>query len=247
MGLASIVCGVKQRHFKTIFISDVHLGTASADVAGLLAFLKQFSCDKLYVVGDLIDFWELKRLQDLTREDREIIKQLIRLQKGGTTVVYIPGNHDDRLRKYAGRKFFGIRIKLNDKHVSKSGQKFLVIHGDEVDQFMRRGAMRRIAKFGSTLYNALLWLNPAFATWSKHRAKRLMQRLSYYNRSLAKLIEVTRTDGVVCGHIHRPDLCQLQGSPYLYANCGDWMQSNSAVFELDDGTLTLQRGLFKQK
>jgi UDP-2,3-diacylglucosamine pyrophosphatase LpxH len=237
---------------RTVFISDLHLGAPHCHAAELAAFLAKLDCQRLYLVGDVFDLhWLLKRRLAWTPAQTRVLDAVQSLVRRGVEVIYIPGNHDGPLRRYRGLMLPGVSMRRRVVHVTADGRRLLVTHGDEFDVIVRRGGAGEW--IGEWLYEGLLFGN---RHWN-----RLRQRLGYRYFSLADFLKrrsddaeryIARfraavvadarrrgLDGVVCGHIHRPELREVDG--VLYANDGDWVESLSALIEAPDGTLSLWR------
>lgn len=239
--------------FRSIFISDVHLGTGSARADDLAYFLRHVSCERLYLVGDILDMWWLRQRWRWPESHTKVLRRLLKLSSKGVEIIYLPGNHDDAARPYAGMEFGGIRIELAVRHESADGRSFLVCHGDHYDLVVRSRPW--LGMLGSAGYEALLRLNRAWnagrrclglpyhslAQAIKLRVKRACMYVSSFEKELLAEAERGRCDGVICGHIHKAELREEAGR--TYANCGDWVESCTALVEHDDGRLELIDGL----
>lgn len=235
---------------RSVFLSDTHLGAREAQAEALLTFLKQTECDYLYLVGDILDLWKIRSGWYWPQINTNIVQLVMDKAANGTRVVYIPGNHDETFRDYAGTHFGGVEVQLEALHETADGRRLLVMHGDELDAVVR--SSRWIAVVGSHAYLSLLrvnrWFNWArrrlgFPYWSlagflKHRVKNAMQYISRFEESLGREARRRDADGVVCGHIHRPALTTMDGG-VIYANCGDWVESCTALVEAADGQLCI--------
>ncbi len=236
--------------YRTVFISDVHLGIRWCKAKELAAFLSSLSCERLYLVGDLIDGWQLQRKSSWPRSHNRVLQELLRISRK-SPVVYITGNHDNFMDEHHGTIVGNISICENAVHTTAEGKRMLVIHGDEFDAVMTYG--KWVARLGDVAYNMALWINcilNAFRSllgmryWSlsqylKHRVKDVVNVVSEFEKHLSQEMKQRDVQGVICGHIHRPALKQLDGG--LYANCGDWVESCSALVEHFDGTLEIVR------
>jgi len=232
---------------RTIFISDTHLGTRDAQVEYLLDFLRNSECEHLYLLGDIIDIWKLRSGWHWPQRNNDLVQVVIEKARSGTRVIYIPGNHDEMFRKYIGSNFNGIQIRRNAIHVTANGRRLLLIHGDEFDSVVLNN--RWLAHIGSWAYDAALWLNRhfnnlrrrlGFPYWSlshylKHKVKNAVNFISSFEQALAREARQCNVDGVVCGHIHHAAIEDMEGT--LYANCGDWVESCTALVEDDKGQL----------
>lgn len=239
--------------FRSIFISDVHLGTASARADDLAFLLKRVTCERLYLVGDILDMWWLKHRWRWPASHTTVLRRLLKLASKGVEIIYIPGNHDDAARPYAGKEFGGIRIELAARHACADGRSMLICHGDHYDLVVRTRPW--LGMLGSAGYEALLRANRlwnggrralglpyhSLAQAVKMRVKRACMYVSSYEEVLLAEAKRSGCDGVICGHIHKAELRETQG--LTYANCGDWVESCTALVEHDDGRLELLDGL----
>lgn len=239
--------------YRSVFISDVHLGTRGCRADDLAAFLKRINCERLYLVGDIIDMWQLKQRWFWTPEHNNVIRQILRLSKNGTTVYYIPGNHDESARQYKKMKFGGVRIVLKAVHETADGRRLLITHGDQYDMVVTHA--RWLSKLGSWAYNWLLLFNRLYnlgrkamglSYWSlsqyiKLKVKKACTFISAYEDALVNEARRGGFDGVVCGHIHKAEV--LHRDSMTYYNCGDWVESCTALVEHDDGTMRVIDGL----
>ncbi len=236
-------------HYRALFISDVHLGTRWAQAPMLLDFLAQARADTLYLVGDIVDFWRIRRGLIWPDPHGEVLKAILRLAHDGTRVVLIPGNHDAGLRAYCGTSFGNIEIRQNAVHVTASGKRYLVTHGDEFDVVVNRAHW--LALLGDRSYAMLLALNRPFnavrrsmgmeywsiAAYMKQRVKSCVSRASDFERSLVGAAREHETTGVICGHIHRAASHVVDHVHYV--NTGDWVESCTAAVETASGKLEL--------
>lgn len=235
--------------YRTIWISDVHLGTRGCNAAMLIDFLDHVDSDTLYLVGDMIDGWRLKKRFFWPAAHNDVVWRLLKRAKRGTRVVYIPGNHDEVFRQFAGLDFGRIAIRRKAIHEAADGRRLLVLHGDEFDAVTL--AQPWLAHVGDTAYQALMivnrWLNGArrrlgmpYWSLSKHakaRVKNAVAFVSRFEEVVAHAAGVRGVDGVVCGHIHTAELRQIGGVAYY--NDGDWVESCTALVEHADGTMEL--------
>ncbi|NKC11641.1 MAG: UDP-2,3-diacylglucosamine diphosphatase [Gammaproteobacteria bacterium] len=238
---------LKPHSYRTIFISDVHLGFRGCSAGFLLDFLRKSECKKLYLVGDIIDFWSIRRRSFWPQEHNNVIRTVLGKAKHGTDVVFVPGNHDEKIRDYDSMSFGNIRVSNEDVHENADGRKFLVVHGDQFDSVVRCAPI--LAVLGSQAYDWLLVLNRlvnsvrrwfGFPYWSlaaflKSRVKNAVNYISNFEQAVAFEARRRELDGVVCGHIHRAEIRTLED--VLYCNCGDWVESCTALVEHHDGTL----------
>ncbi len=231
--------------YRTLFISDIHLGTAGCKADFLLDFLKHTESDKLYLVGDIIDGWRLKKYWFWPQAHNDVVQKLLRKARKGTDVIFIPGNHDSFGRDFLGHEFGQIKVRRDDIHVTVSGKRFLVMHGDECDGVMKYA--KWLAVLGDHAYSAALKLNNWYNSyrrlmgrpyWSlskylKHKVKNAVAFISNYEETMARVARERGADGVVCGHIHHAEIRSIDGIAYL--NDGDWVESCTALAEHYDG------------
>ena len=234
---------------RAIFVSDIHLGTAGCQAEALLAFLRDYEADTIYLVGDIVDAWALKRRWFWPQAHNDVIQKLLRKARKGTRVVYIPGNHDEAARQFCGLAFGGIEVVTETVHVTADGRRLWVVHGDEFDGVMRHA--RWLAHLGDRAYTVTLWLNRHYNRlrhhlgqpyWSlsqylKHKVKNAVSFISNFEQALATEARRRGFDGVVCGHIHRSAIHDLDG--ILYCNDGDWVESLTALVETHEGELQI--------
>jgi UDP-2,3-diacylglucosamine pyrophosphatase LpxH len=235
--------------YNAIWISDVHLGTKHAQVERLLQFLRAHEARHLYVVGDLIDGWELKRKWHWDDHHNLLIQKLLRKSRKRTRVTYITGNHDEFMEKFGQFAFGSVRIRTDAVHVGINGKRYLVIHGHQFDGLTHFN--RLLDRVGSAAYGVILDLNHhfnrvrrrlGFGYWSfaaclKNMSKSAVKFVAKYEEAMVKLARERRVDGIICGHIHRAEIKEVQGLEYL--NSGDWVESCSALVEDLDGRFYL--------
>ena len=235
--------------FRSIFISDLHLGTPGCQAAHLLEFLRHTDSTHLYLVGDIVDGWQLRRRWYWHQSHNDIVQKVLRKARKGTQVVYIAGNHDEAMRHFLGVAFGGIEIRDEAVHLTADGRRLLVTHGDLFDAVVQRA--RWLAHLGDRAYGLALklnrWLNHATARlglsyWSlsqflKHRVKNAVSYMTDFEEALASEARRRDFDGVVCGHIHKAEIRDIGG--ILYCNDGDWVESLTALVELESGELRL--------
>ncbi len=244
----------KPLRYRSIFISDTHLGFRGARADDLLDFLESVECDTLYLVGDIVDFWEMRRKGLRWPESHNaVVQNILKRARNGTRVIYIPGNHDEMMRDYAGMTVEGVSIELRAIHECADGRRLLVLHGDEFDTVVQ--CSRLVAMLGNRMYAWLIranhWVNrirQAFNRpyWSlaahlKHRTKNVMQYIANYEEALVHEAKTAGVDGLVCGHIHHAEVTDRSG--VLYCNDGDWVESCTALCESRSGQLELLRGI----
>ena len=238
--------------YRTIFISDLHIGSSQCQADVLLDFLKYNESDVLYLVGDIIDFWALSKKVYWPKAHNTIIQKILRKARHDTRVVYVPGNHDENVRDYDEYVFGDIVVKNSVIHVTAAGKRLLVVHGDEYDTIAKYH--RWIAKLGSKGYDFLLELNRllrairrflgiqsnfSLAAFVKFKVKNAVQFISDYEESIVATLVDEGLDGVICGHIHHAEIKDMGG--FLYVNTGDFVESCTAIVEHDDGRLELIR------
>jgi len=236
--------------YRTIWISDLHLGSTQCQADVLLDFLKFNDSDKLYLVGDIIDFWALSKKMYWPRDHNTVIQKLLRKARHDTQIIYIPGNHDENVRDYDSYVFGDITVKNSDIHTTASGKRFLIVHGDEYDTIAKYH--RWIAKLGSQGYDLLLEINRylrmirrllgiqsqfSLAAFVKFKVKNAVQFISDYEESIVNTLRDEGVDGVICGHIHHAEMKDIGG--FQYINTGDFVESCTAIVEHQNGTLEL--------
>lgn len=233
--------------YRTIFISDTHLGSAGAQHRALLDFIKYNECDKLYLVGDIVDGWQLKRKWFWPQPHNDVIQKLLRKARNGTEVIYIPGNHDEFARQFLGLSFGGVLISNSDIHETANGTRFWVVHGDFFDNVIQHA--RWLAYVGDFAYTKLLtlnrWLNLirrrfnlpywSFSQYLKLKVKSAVSFISAFESVMIRETKKHQCDGVICGHIHKAEIKIIDD--IIYANSGDWVESSSALVENFDGQL----------
>lgn len=245
--------------YRSAFISDLHLGTRGCRAAFLTDFLQKNTCENLFLVGDIIDGWRLKRSWFWDHHHDEVVRLILKSARNGTNVIYVPGNHDEMLRKYIGLniEFCGIKLQIEAEHVTSDGKRLLITHGDEFDSIVRHA--RLLALLGDWAYNAALTLNRHFNTirvrlgypywslsaWLKLRVKEAVKAIDRFETALAESAKNRGFDGVVCGHIHHAEMRQV--NDVLYLNVGDWVESCTALVEHFDGRLELVDWAARQK
>jgi len=240
--------------YRSIFISDIHLGTISCKHKQLLEFLKTLETeppDNLYLVGDIIDLWKLGKGYSWKPEHNTVVQKLLRLARKGVRIHYIIGNHDEYFRSLPkGFRFGDIELHWSMDYITANGRRFLIIHGDQYDTFLIQNTF--IAKLGSFAYDWLVALNSClsfirrkfgFGYWSlsqyvKLRAKTATNVVDIFENTMCDAIRKDGYDGVICGHIHMPKIME-RADGFKYINCGDWTESCTAVAETYDGKFVL--------
>lgn len=239
----------EKRRYRTLWISDLHLGTPGCQADALLDFLKRTECETLFLVGDIIDGWQLRRHWYWPQSHNDVIQKLLRKARRGTRVIFVPGNHDEFARRYVGHNFGGIDVAEDWIHETADGRKLWVMHGDLFDGVIQ--CARWLAHLGDSLYEFTLRLNrhlnslrarAGLPYWSlsrylKLKVKRAVSYVGDFEAAVAREARRRGVQGVVCGHIHHAELRQIDG--ILYANDGDWVESLTALAEHADGRLEL--------
>ena len=237
------------RRFRTIFISDLHLGTPGCQAVALLDFLKAHPSDNLYLVGDIVDGWQLRRKWYWPQSHNDVVQKLLRRARKGCRVVFVPGNHDEFAREFIGHEFGGIEVMDEAVHTTADGRRLWVIHGDYFDGVIQ--SAKWLAYLGDNLYEFTLKLNRYLNHWRgrmglpywslsaylKHKVKKALNYVTDFEVAVATEAHKRGHHGVVCGHIHRAEMREINGT--LYCNDGDWVESRTALVEHFDGRLEL--------
>jgi len=240
---------MSEARFRTIWLSDIHLGTRGCRVEALLDFLSAHECEFLYLVGDIIDFWRLKRSPYWPQTHSDVIRRVLSMARKGTMVTFVPGNHDEYVRRFCDLQLGNILVVREAVHRTADGRLLLVMHGDEFDAVTR--CHRWIAVLGDVAYDLLMhlnrWFNAArrvlgFGYWSlagyvKWKVKRAVMYVGDFEQAVAHEAHRRGMHGVVCGHIHKAELRSI--GDLLYCNTGDWVESCTALAERADGSLAL--------
>ncbi len=246
---AAVVTPHPARRYRTIWISDVHLGWRACQAERLLDFLKHHDADYWYLVGDIIDGWVLKRAWNWPQSHNDIVQKLLRKVRKGARVVCIPGNHDEFLNDFTRLSFGGIMVLNDSMHETVDGRRIWTLHGDEFDSIVHYAPWLTI--LGNNGYDLMILVNRAlnrlrrrlgFSEWSlsryvKQRVKNIVKFMTDYERALLRETRRRGADGVVCGHIHKAEIRQVDG--LTYCNTGDWVESCTAIAEDFDGRLSL--------
>ncbi len=241
----------KPASLRSLFISDVHLGTRASQADALLDFLKHHDAETIYLVGDIIDFWRIKRGAIWHQSHNDVLQKILRKVRKGTRVVFIPGNHDEAMRDYCGMQFGGIEIERQTIHTTATGRRYIVMHGDEYDVIVRYA--RWLAFLGDRGYELALWSNAplnfirrhlGYGYWSlsaylKLRVKSAVNFIGEFEKNLADEARRQGADGIICGHIHHAASRDIDGVHYV--NTGDWVESCTAIVETMSGELQLIR------
>ncbi|MER2535113.1 MAG: UDP-2,3-diacylglucosamine diphosphatase [Thauera sp.] len=235
------------RRFRTLFISDVHLGTKGCQAPMLLDFLARHDADTIYLIGDIVDGWRLKQGWYWPQAHNDVVQKLLRKARKGARVIYVPGNHDEFLRDYVGMHFGGVEVMETAIHEAADGRKYLIMHGDVFDTVIRHA--RWLALLGDWAYGTALfvstWLNLvrrrlgftywSLSAWAKYKVKNAVNFIGRFEEVLVAEARRQGVDGVVCGHIHSAANRMMGG--IVYVNTGDWVESCTAVVEHEDGRL----------
>jgi UDP-2,3-diacylglucosamine pyrophosphatase LpxH len=233
------------RRFRTLFISDVHLGTRGCQAERLLEFLRLHDAETIYLVGDIVDGWQLKSGWHWPQAHNDVVQKLLRKIRKGSRLVYVPGNHDEFLRDYYGTHFGGIEVVADAIHVAADGRRYVVTHGDQFDLIVQNA--RWLAHLGDHAYTLALAANTtlnwirrrlglpywSISRWAKARVKNAVNYIGDFEKTLSLEANRHQTDGVICGHIHHAVIRDI--SDVRYVNCGDWVESCSAAVEHFNG------------
>ena len=233
-------------HYKTIFLSDIHLGTKGCSAEELLDFLKNNEAEKIYLIGDIIDCWGLVRKLYWPQTHNDVVQKLLRKSRKGTNIKYIIGNHDDFLRPFVGNSMGNIDFLEEDIHITADGKKILVLHGDKFDGVAKYQMW--LAKLGSAIYDWLIDFNRvinfvrrqfglpywSFSAFCKRNVKEAVSFVSNFEDAVSTHCKERGYDGIICGHIHHGEISYIDN--ILYLNTSDWVETRGAIVELDDGT-----------
>lgn len=238
-------------HYKSIFISDLHLGTRGCQADALCAFLKDNTCDNLFLIGDILDGWRMRKRWYFPQSHANVIRRILTAAKRGTKVYYILGNHDEGLRAFLKYDISFGRIKILNRYdyIGVNGKKYLIIHGDFFDVLMRD--KKWIMHLGDAAYDALIWVNIQFnrvrqlfglrywslSKWLKHNTKQAVKFINRFEDYVAEYCKAKGYDGIMCGHIHFAEHKTINGIEYI--NSGDWVESCTAILEHEDGTFEI--------
>jgi UDP-2,3-diacylglucosamine pyrophosphatase LpxH len=237
------------RHARALFISDVHLGSRASKAEELLDFLRHHDADTIYLVGDIVDGWQLRTGWHWPQAHNDVIQKLLRKARKGTRLIYLQGNHDEFLRDYFGTHFGGVVVTEQVMHVAADGRRYVVTHGDQFDGRIKRA--RRFAAFGdhvqmllqtaNTVVNVVRkWLSlPSWSLsqWAKYKVKDVLNYVQSFEEALAAEAARRHAEGVICGHVHHATIRDFPAARYI--NCGDWVESCSAAVEHFDGRLEI--------
>lgn len=239
------------RQFRSLFISDLHLGTKGAQADALLEFLREHDAETIYLVGDIVDGWRLRNGWYWPQSHNDVVQKLLRKARKGARIIYIPGNHDEFLRDFYGTHFGGIEVCETAIHEAADGKRYLVIHGDVFDMVVRHA--KWLAFFGDWAYEIALALSTrinmvrrrlgltywSLSAWAKLKVKNAVNFIGKFEETLAAEAQKHGVDGVICGHIHHAAQRDIDGLAYL--NTGDWVESCTALVEHQDGRMEIIR------
>jgi len=233
------------REFRALFISDVHLGTRGCQAEALLDFLRDHDAETIYLIGDIVDGWALKSGWYWPQQHNDVVQKLLRKARKGARIIYVPGNHDEVLRGFYGTHFGGIEVVENAIHEGSDGRRYLVTHGDQFDLVVQNA--RWLALAGDKAYDLAIQVNRIFnairrrlgfpywslSRWAKLKVKNAVSYIGDFEKALAAEAQRYHAAGVICGHIHHAAIHDWFGVRYL--NCGDWVESCTAIVEHRDG------------
>lgn len=239
------------KSYKTVFISDTHLGTKMSSADKLLDFMKTFECEKIYLVGDIVDCWAMSKKPLWQQFHNDVIQKLLRRARKGTQIVYIPGNHDDVMRNYCGNEFGNIIMVKEAVHIGVDNKLYLVTHGDQFDVIIQNA--KWLAYLGGWAYDLSINLNRfvnkvrtvfglkywSLSSYLKNTVKESVNFIGNYEETLSNYVKDKNLDGIICGHIHHANIRDINGIRYM--NCGDWVESCTALVENYDGTFEIVR------
>ncbi len=237
------------RHFRALFISDVHLGSRACKAEQLLDFLRHHDADTIYLVGDIVDGWQLRSGWHWPQSHNDVIQKLLRKARKGSRLIYVPGNHDEFLRDYFGTHFGGVVVTEQAIHVAADGRRYVVTHGDQFDRTIERG--RQFAALGDYVHMLLASASAAvnvvrhvlalprwsLSQWARYKVKDALNYVQSFEQALTAEARRRHVAGVICGHVHQASIRDFPGARYI--NCGDWVESCSAAVEHFDGRLEI--------
>ncbi len=239
------------RQVRSIFLSDIHLGTKACQAGHLLDLLKEYSSEYVFLLGDIVDLWSMSRGGvHWSPEQNTFIQKMLRRSRHGEKVFFIPGNHDEALREYVGTAFGNVVVEREYIHTAADGRRYLLVHGDEFDQVTRHH--KWVAILGDIAYNMLVRLNTylswlrrtlkrpgywSLAGYAKRKVKTAVNFIFNFEDSVIRHARGLNLDGAICGHIHWPMIKEIDGLTYM--NCGDWVDSCTAIVEHMDGKMEL--------
>lgn len=235
--------------YKSVFISDVHLGTRGSRAELLVKFLKNIECDNLFLVGDIFDGWRLTKNWYWNETHSTVIQKILRMSRKGTKIIYLPGNHDEFMRQFLEHSFGNIELHDEYEYNSVSGKKYIIIHGDKFDLVTMN--IKWLAHVGDWAYTTLLNINTtlhyfrsllgldywSLSKWAKHKVKEAVNFIGNYEEALVSYAKKNNVDGIICGHIHCAANKEINNIHYL--NCGDWVESCTTLVETLNGKFEL--------
>lgn len=235
--------------FRTLFLSDLHLGSRHTRTRELVEFLELVEVERVFLVGDIIDGWALQRSPYWCKDHQDVVDWVLGQLRRGIEVIYVPGNHDEFARRFAGLSMGPLSVVRETVHRTADGRSYLVLHGDEFDGIIRIAPW--LSHLGARLYALLLSLNGivnrvrkalgrdywSLSAFLKHRTKRAVQHMADFSGVVAARARQAQVDGVICGHIHHAESRTLDGLHYV--NLGDWVESCTAAVEWPDGRIEL--------
>jgi UDP-2,3-diacylglucosamine pyrophosphatase LpxH len=239
---------------QALWISDVHLGSVHCKAEQLLSLLDRVECKQLYLVGDIVDVWAMNRRVHWPESHTKVLRKILKISRGMTEVVYIPGNHDANFREFCNSDLGNIRIRKTAIHKTGTGQRMLVTHGDELDYAVRYSRINRV--IGDFGYELLMWVNRrvnllrelmgmpywSLAKWVKVNVSQAEAAIHAYQHAAVNLVQDHGLDGIICGHLHYPTIQQF--GAITYCNDGDWVENCTALVEDFSGQLRLVRGMY---
>jgi len=226
---------------RSVWISDVHLGSTHCKAEQLLELLSRIECQTLFLVGDIVDIWAMTKRVHWPESHTKVLRKLFEIAQGSTEVVYVPGNHDANFREFSGSKFDNIRVCESVIYETKTGKRMLVIHGDELDYAVRYSRLNRY--IGNVAYELLMWVDRrvnkvrqmlgmrywSLAKWVKVNVSQAENAIRAYQRAAVLLAKDKGFDGIICGHLHYPLIQQFDN--VTYCNDGDWVENCTALLE----------------
>jgi UDP-2,3-diacylglucosamine pyrophosphatase LpxH len=235
---------------RSIFLSDIHLGTRACQAQSLLEFLREYDSEHLFLIGDIVDFWAMKRGVHWSTRHNTVVQKILKRARHNTSVIFIPGNHDEALRAHVGISFGHIRLLHDHVHTAADGKRYLLTHGDDFDQVTKYHRWAAVLgdkayAFAVRLNTMVSWFRRRFgiagywslAGYAKRKVKSAVSFIFDFEESVARYVKERGVDGVICGHIHAAAIKDIGGIRYI--NCGDWVDSCTAVLEHEDGRMEL--------
>ena len=249
--MGPVTDAIVRRHVRAVFLSDIHLGTRGCQAELLLDFLRHHEADIIYLVGDIVDGWRLKRGWYWPQSHNDVVQKILRKGRKGAEIVYIPGNHDEFLREYVDGNFGSITVVDRHMHEGADGRRYLLLHGDQFDVVVRHA--RFLALLGDWAYDFALWINTYFnharrrlgfpywslSAWAKLKVKNAVNFIGSFEKIVSDEARESGADGVICGHIHHAVIHNDYGVTYM--NTGDWVESCTAILENHDGSFEIVR------